>query len=134
VPVTDGYVDKGYRGHDYTGDATIHIAGSGSKRLTRTQRRRRRRRSAVEPKIGHAKHEHRMGRCYLKGLEGDAMNVVLAAAGANLAKLLRLLPCALRRWLLQTRPTPPRPRMAWVALGVRLADHPRSSAWPRVAV
>jgi len=119
VPITDGYVDKGYRGHDYTGDATIHIAGSGSKRLTRTQRKRRKRRSAVEPKIGHAKHEHRLGRCYLKGLEGDAMNVVLAAAGANLAKLLRLLPCALRRWLLQARPTPHRPPMMWIALNAR---------------
>ncbi len=134
VPVRDGYVDKGYRGHDYEGDATIHIAGSGSKRLTRTQRKRRKRRSAVEPKIGHAKHEHRMGRCYLKGLGGDAMNVVLAAAGANLAKLLRLSPCALRRWLLQAGATPPRPRMAWVALGVRLSPHPRPSTRPGLAV
>lgn len=100
VPVSDGYVDKGYRGHDYEGDTTIHIAGSGTKRLTATQRKRRKRRSAVEPKIGHAKHDNRMGRCYLKGLEGDAMNVILAAAGANLAKLLRLLPCAWPKWLL----------------------------------
>jgi transposase, IS5 family len=101
VQITDGYVDKGYRGHDYQGEAKVHIAGSGTKRLTRTQRKRRKRRSAVEPKIGHAKHEHRMGRCYLKGLDGDAMNVVLAAAGANMAKLLRLLPCAWRTWLVQ---------------------------------
>jgi len=134
VPITDGYVDKGYRGHDYTGDATIHIAGSGSKRLTRTQRKRRKRRSAVEPKIGHAKHEHRLGRCYLKGLEGDAMNVVLAAAGANLAKLLRLSPCALRRWLLQAGATPPRPWIAWIELGVRLLPHPRPSTRPCLAV
>lgn len=101
VPVSDGYVDKGYRGHDYEGDATIHVAGTGTKRLTATQRKRRKRRSAVEPKIGHAKHEHRLGRCYLKGLAGDAMNVILATAGANLAKLLRLLPCAWRMWLSQ---------------------------------
>jgi IS5 family transposase len=95
---SDAYVDKGYRGHDYQGDATIHLAGSRSKRLTETQRRRRKRRSAIEPKIGHAKSENRLGRCYLKGLSGDAMNVILAAAGANLSKLLRLLPCALRAW------------------------------------
>ncbi len=44
--------------------------------------------------LAHAKHEHRMNRCYLKGLEGDAMNVILATAAANLRKLLRLLPCA----------------------------------------
>ena len=99
VALSDAYVDKGYRGHDYQGEAAVHIAGSGSKRLTRTQRRRRKRRSAIEPKIGHAKSENRLGRCYLKGLPGDAMNVVLAAAGANFQKLLRLLPCACRRWL-----------------------------------
>lgn len=103
IPVTDGYVDKGYRGHDYQGNATIHIAGSGTKHLTPTQRRRRKRRSAVEPKIGHAKHDHRLNRCYLKGLAGDAMNVVLAAAGANLAKLLRLLPCTWRVWLVRCK-------------------------------
>jgi hypothetical protein len=34
----------------------------------------------------------------LKGLIGDAMNVVLAAAAANVAKLLRLLPCAVQAW------------------------------------
>ena len=94
VPLTDAFVDKGYRGHDYPGEAAVHIAGRGSKRLTRTQRKRRKRRSAIEPKIGHAKHDNRMNRCYLKGIEGDAMNVILAAAGANLRKLLRLLPCA----------------------------------------
>ena len=86
-----------------TGDATIHIAGSSKRRLTRTQRKRRKRRSAVEPKIGHAKHDNRLSRCYLKGLTGDAMNVILAAAGANLAKLLRLLPCAARAWLVQCK-------------------------------
>ena len=95
--LSDVYVDKGYRGHDYDGEAQVHRSGSGSKRATRATRKRRKRRSAIEPKIGHAKTENRMGRCYLKGLAGDAMNVVLAAAGANLAKLLRLLPCALRR-------------------------------------
>ena len=94
VTLKQVYVDKGYRGHDYTASAQVHIAGTGSKRCKASLRKRRRRRSAIEPKIGHAKRENRMGRCYLKGLIGDAMNAVLAAAGANLAKLLRLLPCA----------------------------------------
>ncbi len=96
VALSDAYVDKGYRGHDYQGSATVHIAGSSSKHLTRTGRKRKRRRSAIEPKIGHVKQENRLGRCYLKGLAGDAINVILAAAGANLRKLLRLLPCAWR--------------------------------------
>ncbi len=98
VALSDAYADKGYRGHDYQGDATVHIAGSSSKHLTRTGRKRKRRRSAIEPKIGHVKQENRLGRCYLKGLAGDAINVILAAAGANLRKLLRLLPCAWRAW------------------------------------
>ena len=92
-------MDKGYRGHDYDGPAKIHIAGSGGKRLTRTQKRKRKRRSAVEPKIGHLKSDARMGRCFLKGLGGDAINATLAAAGSNLRKLLRLLSFALPQWL-----------------------------------
>jgi len=101
VTVSDAYVDKGYSGHDYDGQATVHLAGSRSKGPASVQRKRRKRRSAIEPKIGHAKHDNRMGRCYLKGLAGDAMNVILAAAGANFRKLLRLLPCAWRRRLIE---------------------------------
>jgi hypothetical protein len=43
------------------------------------------RRAAVEPVIGHTKAEHRMGRNYLKGRDGDRINAVLAAAGTTLA-------------------------------------------------
>ena len=98
VAVSDAYVDKGYRGHDYDGPAKIHLAGTGGKRLTRTQKKRRKRRSAIEPKIGHLKSDSRMGRCFLKGLPGDAINATLAAAGSNLLKLLRLLYFALLQW------------------------------------
>ena len=92
--LTDVYVDKGYQGHDYKGPAKVHRAGTSQKRETKATRKRRKRRSAIEPKIGHAKFKNRMRRCYLKGLKGDAANVVLAAAGANMRKLLRRLPCA----------------------------------------
>lgn len=99
VKVSDAYVDKGYRGHDYKGEATVHRAGTSTKTLTRTQKNRRKRRSAVEPKIGHLKSENRMRRCYLKGLVGDAINAVLAAAGSNLQKLLRAFSRTLDFWL-----------------------------------
>jgi len=99
VSVTDAFVDKGYRGNDYKGSATIHISGSSSRKLTRTQKKRRKRRSAVEPKIGHLKTDNRMGRCFLKGLPGDAINVALAAAGSNLQKLLRAIAHAPFFWL-----------------------------------
>jgi hypothetical protein len=68
----------------------VHIAGQPRKNTTRAERKRRRRRSAIEPKIGHLKSDHRMGRCFLARLAGDAINAVLAAAGANLRKLLGL--------------------------------------------
>ena len=83
VALTDVYVDKGYRGHDYEGDATVHLAGSKTKsrgKLTRSERKRRKRRSAIEPKIGHLKSDNRVDRCFLSGLEGDAINIILAAA------------------------------------------------------
>ena len=111
VAVTDAYVDKGYRGHGYTGGAEVHIAGQRKKNTTRAERKRRRRRCAIEPKIGHLKSNDRMGRCFLARLAGDAINAVLAAAGANLRKLLGLLRegagrfvCALREWPKQTAP------------------------------
>ena len=91
VAVTDAYVDKGYRGHGYTGGAEVHIAGLGKKNTGRAEQKRKRRRSAIEPKIGHLKSDHRMGRCFLARLCGDAINAVLAAAGSNLRKLLGLL-------------------------------------------
>jgi IS5 family transposase len=99
VSITDAYVDRGFRGHGYTGPARVHVAGQGGQNASRSERRRRRRRSAIEPKIGHLKSDHRMGRCFLTRLCGDAINAVLSAAGANLRKLLRLFFYALLRWL-----------------------------------
>src|SRR5438094_463749 len=53
----------------------------------------------VEPVIGHTKAEHRMGRNYLKGRDGDRINAVLAAAGYNFGLLLRWLGGLLRALL-----------------------------------
>ena len=90
ISITDAYVDKGYRGHDYTGLARVHVGGQGDKNISRAERRRRRRRSAIEPKIGHLKSDNRMDRCFLARLSGDAINAVLAAVGSNFRKLLRI--------------------------------------------
>jgi transposase, IS5 family len=111
VSVTDAYVDKGYRGHGYGGATTIHMAGAAYANRSRSERRRRRRRSAIEPKIGHLKNDHRMDRCFLAGLPGDATNAVLAAAGSNLRKLLRRLAAALIHWLQLAIGTPPPPSL-----------------------
>jgi IS5 family transposase len=69
---------------------------SGQKRgITPTIRRERRCRSAIEPVIGHLKSDGFLGRNVLLGTEGDATNLILAAAGHNL-RLLR----AWLAWLL----------------------------------
>lgn len=54
--------------------------------VTRAIKRELKRRSAIEPAIGHMKNGGHLGRCYLKGRIGDAMNVVLVACGHNLRK------------------------------------------------
>jgi IS5 family transposase len=84
-------VDLGYRGVDAT-VAPVQLIHRGKlKRLTKLQRRWLRRRQAIEPAIGHAKHDHGLQRCWLKGSEGDALHTVLCAAGYNLRWLLRAI-------------------------------------------
>ena len=82
------HVDKGYRGHNHKEKFRVWISGQAG-RVTRPIRREMKRRAAVEPVIGHTKAEHRMGRNYLKGRDGDRINAVLAAAGYNFGLLLR---------------------------------------------
>ena len=84
------HVDKGYRGHNHKEKFRVWITGQ-VRRVTRPIRREMKRRAAVEPVIGHTKAEHRMGRNYLKGRDGDRSNAVLAAAGYNFSLLLRWL-------------------------------------------
>ncbi len=87
--IKHAHVDKGFRGHNYTGPARINITGQGSKKKSRWEKLWRRRRAAVEPVISHAKHDNRMIRNYLKGPEGDEMNAILSACGYNIRKLIR---------------------------------------------
>lgn len=50
------------------------------------------RRNSVEPIIGHLKSDGKLRRCFLKGILGDAINVILSACGQqNLRKLLKWL-------------------------------------------
>jgi hypothetical protein len=84
--------DRGYRGHNAPPDHKFKVYISGQRHgVTETIGRQLRRRSAVEPVIGHAKAEHRMGRNYLAGIHGDAANAILAAAGYNFRRLLAWL-------------------------------------------
>ena len=80
--------DKGYRGHNHPDRFKVWITGQ-VRRVTKAIRREMRRRAAIEPVIGHLKGDHRMGRNYLKGRDGDRINAVLAAVGYNFSLLLR---------------------------------------------
>ena len=89
MKVKEVYVDLGYRGHDYTGDAMIHLVNFRSmKKKTRSVKRWLKRRSAIEPVIGHVKSDNGMGRNRLKGIEGDKINALLSGCGFNFRKLL----------------------------------------------
>ena len=82
--------DAGYRGHNAPSAYRFKVYTAGQKRrVTEAIKREMRRRSAIEPVIGHAKAEHRMGRNHLAGQTGDAINAVLAAAGYNFGLLRR---------------------------------------------
>src|SRR5579862_1384241 len=96
------YVDKGYRGHNTEYPRRVFI--SGQKRgVFGTIKRELRRRSAIEAAIGHMKTDGHLGRCYLKGVAGDAANVILSAVGYNLRLVLAWLRILLRRLLIALR-------------------------------
>lgn len=83
------YVDLGYRGHGVT---DIEVFKARQKRgVTKQIRKELKRRNAVEPIIGHLKSDGLLHRNQLKGREGDAINVILCAAGQNLRLILRHL-------------------------------------------
>ena len=100
-----------------------------------------RRRAAIEPVIGHLKEDHRMGRNYLTGRDGDRINAVLAAAGYNFSlllrwfeELLRVLSLILCHALLaaplhltraakhSSRPTTRAAKATWIASKAAMAD------------
>ena len=85
------FVDRGYRGHDYSGKVVVHVDKQRRGRTARSIWRWMKRRAAVEPSIGHLKQEHRMDRCRLKGKIGDQINALLSAAGMNFRKLMKFI-------------------------------------------
>ena len=92
------FVDRGYRGHDYKGDVAVHVDKVRRGRTAKSLWRWMKRRAAVEPGIGHLKHDHRMDRNRLKGKQGDRINAILSAAGMNISKLLKWVAAYLRHF------------------------------------
>lgn len=96
------FVDRGYKGHDVPEDR-IRVLISGTRKLGYTLKRHLRRRSAIEPEIGHLKADGLLGRNFLKGTAGDAINAILCGAGHNLRKVLaRVRLLCLEIWQVRT--------------------------------
>ena len=88
--IDEAFVDKGYRGHKET-TTTVYLSGQKRGVTTRRVKRSLKRRQAIEPIIGHLKADGRLGRNFLKGTQGDQMNVLLSCAGHNLRLILNKL-------------------------------------------
>ncbi len=90
----NAYCDQGYSGHRVGDKIDVKLCGGLLKRATRSTRKWMKRRTAIEPVLGHLKSDNRLNRNYLKAEYGNEADVVLAAAGYNLAKLLAWFYCA----------------------------------------
>ena len=81
-------VDKGFRGRKHHPNG-LQVLVAGTRKFKGVLKRLVKRRSAIEPVIGHVKHDHALGRNFLQGKQGDRINALLAACGFNLRKLYR---------------------------------------------
>jgi IS5 family transposase len=88
----NNFVDRGYAGVKEVLGTTIVTPDKPDKKRTPYQKQKLRngfkRRAAIEPKIGHLKHDHRLSRNYYKGIKGDNINVMLAAAAMNFKRMI----------------------------------------------
>jgi len=88
-------VDRGYKGRSRIGETEILLPKPPKKGTSEYEKKkaraRFRRRAAIEPVIGHLKTDNRLSRNFLKGVIGDATNVMLAAAAFNFRKWMRKL-------------------------------------------
>jgi IS5 family transposase len=89
--------DAGYKGHNAPKEHKFKVYTQGQKRgVTQAIKAQLKRRATIEPLIGHAKDDHRLGRNFLAHRQGDAINAVLAAAGYNFRRFIQWLRLVLR--------------------------------------
>lgn len=86
-------VDRGYRGNTQIGSTKVQIPKPfNDKKQTKYQQKKlktaHRKRAAIEPVIGHLKTDHRLGRNFYKGIVGDNINIMLAAAAFNFKRMM----------------------------------------------
>jgi IS5 family transposase len=90
VKPKEAFVDRGFRGSEHHPEG-LSVYLSGRKKLSRRLAKLLKRRAAIEPVIGHTKHEHGLERNHLLGTVGDRINAMLSGCGWNLKKLMRAL-------------------------------------------
>jgi IS5 family transposase len=96
--------DRGYRGEKEIEGTIVQIPKPfNDKTYSKYKQRKLRkafcRRAAIEPVIGHLKSDHRLSRNFYKGLFGDGINVLLAAAAFNFRKKMNNWKELLSFWL-----------------------------------
>ena len=91
------FVDRGYRGIKTYRASAIYIP-TPNKNITKAQRKKHSKRASIEPIIGHLKKDYRLCRNYLKGITGDNINVMLAAAAMNFKRVMNLWHTEAKRW------------------------------------
>ena len=87
--------DRGYRGIKQIGQTKILIPDTPKAKDSYYQKKKKHKlfckRAGIEPTIGHLKADHRLSRNFYKGVKGDAINVLLAAAAYNFKRAMRVL-------------------------------------------
>ncbi len=87
--------DRGYRGKKEINGTKIMIPDIPKKSDSRYQKLKKHKlfckRAGIEPTIGHLKSDYRLGRNFYKGVVGDTVNVLLAAATYNFRRAMKAL-------------------------------------------
>lgn len=90
TPIKTAVADRGYRGSKRSVKPEVILPSAPLKRDSQEECQRKKylcqKRSAIEPIIGHLKHDYRLCRNWLKGSQGDAINLLMAACAWNLRK------------------------------------------------
>ena len=91
IQLEEIYADRGYRGVKEVRGTKITIPGNKTTDTVKEKIKLRkgfRRRASIEPIIGHLKSDYRLSRNYYKGIVGDQINVLLAAAAWNFKRMV----------------------------------------------
>ena len=87
-------VDRGYKGKKRIGETEILMPSPPKKSDSYYKRKKtsnaHKKRAAIEPIIGHLKSDHRLNRNFYKGVVGDNINIMLAAAAFNFKRMMNI--------------------------------------------